>query len=419
MYNIFVRMLGPAHSRSGVSFLGVGLIDASGTGLYLAGSALFFTTYVGLSAVQVGVGLAVAGGVGLLAQPLVGKFADRVGAKNALALINVYRAVGFLAYVFADDFVTFVLIAAAIGIAEVGVPAVYQALAEEMVGTENRMGMMARMRVGFNVGLTLGGLLASLAILIGTREAYAAIVVANAFSFLVAATLLSRLHLTHERTRTPAGRRRLDFEALRDPGFMSLAVVNGLLALHMSMLFVGVPLWISQHTSAPDAVVGLVLVVNTIMAVLLQVWVSKGTDTDSGGAAALRKAGLWLVGSCALLALSGTVESAWAAVPVIFVAVAALTMGELYQSVGGWGLSYAISPERSRAEFLATFNLGVGAQNVIGPLLITGVVLAQGPVGWLILASGLLVVLVLVGPALRTARRRADLRNAGERLEVV
>jgi MFS family permease len=74
--------------RSGGALLLVGLVDATGTGLYLAGSALFFTQIIGLSAAQVGLGLSVAGVLGILSPIPFGKLADRWGPRAVLLLLQ-------------------------------------------------------------------------------------------------------------------------------------------------------------------------------------------------------------------------------------------------------------------------------------------------------------------------------------------
>ncbi|MFF8845266.1 MFS transporter [Streptomyces sp. NPDC015127] len=405
-------LLGPAAVKGGVAFLAIGLIDAVGTGLYLAGSALFFTTVVGLTAAQVGIGLSVAGVLGLAAQPVIGWLADRWTPRRLLVILNLYRAVGFTAYVFADDFLGFLLIAAFLGVGEQAVFPIYQALAEQMAGADGRVAMMARMRVVFNVGFTLGGLLASVAIAVGTRAAFSVIVLGNAASFVVAALLLSRLRLRHP--AAPAEQKAktspLRLVALRDLRYVAVAAVNGVLVLHMALLGIGVPLWVSEHTSAPKALVGLLLVVNTVLAVVFQVRASAGTENVTGSVRAMRKAAVALVGACALFAVAGFGMSVVLVVASLVLGLVLLTAGELYQSAGGWGLSYALAPDLSRAEYLATFNLGTSAQFVLGPTLVTVGVIGNGTAGWAVLGGVFLVAGAAVGPLARTAEKRAALR---------
>lgn len=406
------KLLGPAAAKGGLAFLAIGLIDAIGTGMYLAGSALFFTTVVGLTVAQVGIGLSVAGLLGLAAQPVIGWLADRWTPRKLLVILNVYRAFGFIAYVFADDFLSFLLIAAFLGVGEQAVFPIYQALAEQMAGADGRVAMMARMRVVFNVGFTLGGLLASIAIAVGTRAAFSVIVLGNAASFIVAALLLSRLQLRNPAApaEQKAKKSPLRLVALRDLRYVAVSGVNGVLVLHMALLGIGVPLWVSEHTSAPKALVGLLLVVNTVLAVVFQVRASAGTENVAGSVRAMHKAAVALVGSCALFALAGFDLPVVAVVAVLVLGLVLLTAGELYQSAGGWGLSYALAPDRSRAEYLATFNLGTSTQFVLGPTIVTVGVIGNGTVGWAVLGAFFLLAGAIVGPLAKAAEKRPSLR---------
>jgi MFS family permease len=410
--------LGPAAGPGGAAFLAVGLIDSTGTGLYLAGSALFFTLIVGLTAAQVGIGLSIAGVLGLAAQPAIGWLADRWGPRRVLVLLHLYRATGFTAYVFVDNFTQFVIIAAFLGAGDQAVGPIYQALAEELVGPEKRVGMMARMRMVFNVGFTVGALLAGLAIGRGTRLAFDLLILGNAASFLAAAVLLGRVRVDPSGAPgTTAARKAvraapLRLPALRDGRYMAVAAVNGLLTLHIALLGIGVPLWVTGHTQAPKALVGLLLVVNTVLAVLFQVRASRGTENVSGSASAMRKAAVALAVSCALFALASRPGSTPLVVAILVAGLVALTAGELFQSAGGWGLSFALAPDRSRAEYLATFNLGTSAQFVLGPAIVTVAVVGNGTAGWLAMAGAFLLTGSVAGPLAARAQNR-DLPEDG------
>ena len=133
------------------------------------------------------------------------------------------------------------------------------------------------------------------------------------------------------------------------------------------------------------------LALNTVLAVTAQARASRGTDTVPGSIAALRRAGSALAGCCVLLALVPSVPVP-AAVGLLVAAMLALTAGELWQSAGGWGLSYAMAPAAHQGVYLSTFNIGVTAQQVFGPGLIAVAVIPLGPWGW----SGIALLLVVV-----------------------
>jgi MFS family permease len=404
-------------NKGGATLLGIGLVDSIGTGLYIAGSAVFFTRVVGLSAAEVGIGLSVAGLLGLVAQPAIGWAADRWGARRVLVLLNLWRAAGFTAYAFTGSFESFIVVAALLGVGEQAVFPVFQALAEQVVGPARRVAMMARVRVVYNVGYTLGALLASAAVASGTRSAFEAIMLGNALTFVIAAALLPRVRLlpaaelTGDAPSAAAGPGRLRLRALRDGRYMAVAAVNGILALHMTLLVVAVPLWVTLHTTAPPALVGLLLVLNTTLAVALQVRVARSSDALAGGVRALRRGAIALALSCGAFAAAPLTNTTGLVVATLLLGVLALTAGELLQSAGGWGLSYLLAPTRSRAEYLATFNLGTSAQFVVGPMLVTVGVLDHGSLGWIALAGCFLLAGAAVGSLAAHAARRPELAD--------
>jgi MFS family permease len=396
---------------SGAILLVIGLVDSIGTGLYLAGSAIYFTRVVGLTTTQVGIGLSLAGLLGFFAQAPLGWVADQIGPRRLLIIMNVVRAIGFTAYIFVGDFTSFLVVAALLGAPEQAVHPVYQALVERVVGAEHRLGFMARVRSTYNVGFTLGALLATVALNIGTRLAFDSIFVADAFSFLFAALLLPKVALLARPAETGPRSRRMKLSAIKDLRYLAVAGTNGVLTLHMAMLSVAMPLWVTLYTKAPRSLVGLLLVVNTVMAVVLQVRATRGTDTVPGAARVLRRAAVMLAVACLMFAAAAHLSRAWA-IPVLVAALIGLTAGELLQSAGGWALSYQLAPERNRAEHLATFSLGTSAQFVAGPTIIAVGVLQQGVPGWFALAGVFLFTAVLIGPVVTAAQNRPALRPA-------
>ncbi|MGF7235300.1 MAG: MFS transporter [Frankia sp.] len=399
-----------AVSNDGAKLLAIGLVDSIGTGLYLAGSAIFFTTVVGLSTSQVGLGLSLAGLVGFFLQAPLGRLADQVGPRRMLIALNLWRAAGFVSYVFVHDFVAFLVVATFLGAPEQANYSVNQALSEQVVGPEKRIALVARVRAVYNIGFTGGALLAAVAISQGSRPAFYSLMIGNAVTFVLAAAALPHVHLRipdagAPPAPAPAGPRGRRLTAVRDGRYVAVAAVNAVMALHMSLLSIGIPLWVTLHTDAPNALVGPLLVVNTVLAIALQVRVSRGTDSVEGSVTAMRRAGWALALCCALFAVAGELP-ATAAVVVLILAIVAETFGELFQSAGGWGLSYGLAPGHSRTEYLATFNLGSSAQFVLGPTIVTVGVVDQGVIGWAALGAAFLLFAQLTATTSRAAERR-------------
>jgi MFS family permease len=399
-----VRIPGLDVPRESRLLVFIGLVDAIGTGLYIAGFAVFFTRSAGMSTVEVGVGFTVANACGLVAMTPIGMLADRIGPRAAAILLHYWRGVGFIAFALVHDFVTFLVVSCFVGIPTRAIDPVSQMYVDRHIGKDLRVRVLAVLRVVYNLGFSIGGLLTTLILLIDTRPAFLMIVLGNGATFLLAGFLLGRVPLLADHPpdrRTARGWPR----SLRQGRYLIVTALNAVLVLNVTVLTMGIPLWVTSRTEAPVAVVGPLVVLNTVLVVLLQVRLSKGTETREGGVRALRRAALAFAGCMALLALSGLLNAVGAVLAVV-VATVLLTFGELWQFGGRLSVSYALAPRDRQGEYLSVFWLGSAAALMVGPLLITAGVVERGPLGWLALAAVFLAAGLLIRPAVDAAARQ-------------
>ncbi len=384
----------------------IGLVDAIGTGLYIAGFAVFFTRSAGLSAVDVGIGLTVANACGLVTLTPIGMLADRIGPRAASILLHYWRGVGFIAFAFVHDFTTFLVVSCFVGIPTRAIDPVSQMYVDRHIGKDLRVRVMSVLRVVYNIGFALGGLLTTLILLIGTRPAFLMIVLGNGATFLLAGLLLARVPLL---TDAPPNRKTARGwpRSLRQGRYLIVTGLNAVLILHVSVLTLGIPLWVTTRTDAPAAVVGTLVVLNTVLVVLLQVRFSRGTDTRDGGVRAMRWSSFAFAGCVAVLALSGMVNAVGAVIAVV-VATVLLTFGELWHFAGRLSVSYALAPKDRQGEYLSVFWLGSAAALMVGPALITVGVVDNGPYGWLALAGLFLASGLLIRPAVAAAAEQLE-----------
>jgi MFS family permease len=396
---------------AGRRFVAIFFIDAVGTGLFLAGSALFFTRVIGLTSAQVGLGLSLSAVVGLLCAVPLGKLADRFGSRRMVIALYAWRGLGFVAYLLVHDVAGFFAVACLLGATQWAVGPIMQALVGDAEEGGSRVRTMAAMSVVRNAGFVIGALLATLAIASASADGYRALVLGDAASFFVAAVLLAR---------TPVARRRRAAEQapkpavrVRDTRYIVLAAANGLLFLHTTLLAVGLPLWISTRTEAPATLLGVVVVLNTVLAIVLGVRLSRGVDGIAAGGARQHWAGWSLAACCVLVALTAGAGGTAASVLLVGAAVA-LTLGELWQSIGSWSLSYAFAPEDQRAYYLTAYRLGEPCVAIAGPVVLTVGVMGAGSAGWLCLAG----VFALTGMAVRAIAARACRAGQGAATEL-
>jgi MFS family permease len=403
---IRARLAGVFNSRSSRIFALIAIVDSVGTGVYLAGSTIFCIRFIGLTPTQVGFGMTIAGVVGVVATVPLGKLGSHVGPKRMLVIVQVWRAIWFVLLAFAWDLVSFTVIICANAVGEAAIPPLNQVVVAGVVGEHRRQRTLATLRTIRNVGFSVGALGATPLILADSSLGYRAIVLADAASFLLASALLSGVPTPITAVTIKRGSlKRLT--RLRDWPYLRLAAVNAVLTFHTTILTLGIPIWLVQSTPAPIGLIAPLMMINTVMAVLLQIPLAGMAEKPLDAARTMRYAGVSLCFCCLLIAISGHANDIFA-IACLILATVAVTFAELWQSAGAWELSYHYAIPDRQVEQLAIFNMGSMAQRVVGPLLITGLVIACGAWGWLGLVLLFVTTVGLVQPVVAALARQHD-----------
>lgn len=368
-----------------------------GKGVLLSGSVVYFTLHIGLSAAQVGIGLSAAGFAALLSSVLFGMIADRVRKRPLLCLQFVVVAVGFALYSLVHNVIEFYALVMVISFFDTGMSPTEGAIVAAVVPDGERVRLNASMRSVFNIGFSVGIGIAAVAAV--NSHLLVLIPLGSAVLLGLAAVLVTRLPA--DGPKKPTTKRARRFGAVRDLPYVSVVGVSAILASHMTLLTVVLPLWALDRTTVPHFVVPLFLVINTVFVILFQVRASKGAETVLGAAGTARFAGLWIVVGCAVVAITIYAHNVVVSVVAIIVAVLAMSMAEITQSASAWGLAFGLAPEHAKAEYLGTFDLHIGTQNIIGPAILSGLVIALGIWGWAVIAVVVLVAAYLIVPAAR------------------
>jgi MFS family permease len=382
------------------------LIDATGTGLFLTASAVFFVRIVGLSPGQVGLGMSLAGVVGLVSAAPAGYLGDRFGHRRVLIILSIVRAPLFAAYLVIHDFSAFLVVVSLITAAEIGSSPVRRSYLSTMVPPGERVRITAYNRAAFNAGISLGSLGAGVVLGFDSWTAYAVVILANAVSYVVCVAVLMRLPAVS--TTLPkmvvhkgAGQR---LNVLKDRPFIVLSLLFGLLYVHAAVLTIGIPLWVVSHTTAPRWIIAVVMFLNTVLVITMQVRMTRGTDTAMGAARAARRAGLVILLGCLVCALSAH-GFALVAAGELAIGAVVLTVGELMVSAGAWGLSNELAPEGEQGLYFGVWSQGTQFAQVIGPVVVVTLVVGLGVVGWLILGASFAIVGFVTVPVTRWAVR--------------
>ncbi|GAA3060002.1 MFS transporter [Streptomyces glomeratus] len=383
-------------------------VDRAGTGVWAAASVLYFTFVSRLDARQLGLLLGVGAVAGIAGSPLAGRAAERLTVRGLLIGCHLLRlgTMGLLPV--ADNFAALLPVVALTCLGERAAKTLEMLFATRVAG-EQRATYQALFRSVANAGYAVGAGIAAIGLGVGTTNAYRALILANALSFILAAALVWR-------TREPAGHGLVVAQngsgatdgppyassPWRDRGYLLFVLLDIPMNLDDSVLNVGLPLWLVHHTSAPHAVVPAFLVVNTVLVVVLQLRISARVQGRRRAAAAVGWYGMALPACCLVLG-TATGGGAWSASLAMLGAAILVTLAELIRSVSSWELAVSLAPPRARASYLGVAGMSQSVQRSVGPLLLTGVVMTAGPAGWLALGTAV--------TGLSLVQRRASLRR--------
>lgn len=375
--------------RSPKIFVLMAAIDALGTGLLIPIGVIYFTLYVKLPAVQVGLGLSAAGLVGTAATPVAGVLVDRYNAKIVGAACHFASAMAVALYLAVHSYAAFLLVVCVAQATDRMFRPAKTAMAAGLVDSGQRVRLLALHRTLRNVGYGLGGLLATIALLHRTYTSYATLILGDSLSYLMSATLITMITLPYLVRRPPSsgegGNAPVGYrQVLMDRRYVALAALNMIALLHATVLEIGIPLWIVKRTHASPAMAGVVFTTNTVLVVILQVRASRVGDTVAGAGRAYRYYGVALLLTCLLGALTSNVSAAIAAVLLVLAGIT-LTIGEVFATAAEWGVSLGLAPELGRGRYLALFSTGSAAQIAFGPAIVTLILLRGGEAGWLLL----------------------------------
>ena len=393
----------PVGRSDQLTFVAGTLLFALGRGIYASSVVVFLTRWQGLPAGTIGAMLSAAGIIGFLVSVPFGHAVDRFGARRVAALVHVGHAAVVAAIALGHSLPLVFAMTALVGAADKGNLVARLALVSQMAGEGGRVRLQAYVRTTFNVGVSVGALAAAPAIASTSRWPMVALLIAASACFVIVAVTVLRLPVGEPAPETAGdgGRR----PRARPPrSFVALGLVNGVLALHVSILEVALPLWIVHDTDAPASMVAILIFVNTVFAVLFQVVASRHAETVRGSSRTLALSAVITAASCLLFAATGHLSGAVLIVGLVL-AVVVLTFGELTQSAGAWGVSFGLSPDHAKGRHLGAFSVGAAIQDAFGPALVALLVIGQAPLGWWIVAGALVAGGSTVLPLTRAAER--------------
>lgn len=374
------------------------LVNRASGGAVFTTFALYFTRHVGLSAPQVGVALSIAAVAGAVAQVPGGQLGDARGPREVLRALTVVTGVAMACLALARSFTTLVVVVSVVSAGQMAGGAVRNGYIARIASGGDGVRFKAYLRAVTNVAMTFGALIGGVALLIDEPWAYVGVFVLDAVTSVFTGLLFVRLpHLAPAPPRAD-GEPRL--AVARDLPFVAATLLTAVLFMHFVVLEIGIPLWISEHTEAPTAMVAILLGLNTLVVALFQVRMSRGADDVTHGAQAVFRGSVWIAASFAVIGFTDSVGRD-AAVLLLFAYGSIHVVGEMVSSSGQWGVSMGLAPVERQGQYQGFAGLGFSLSRVAAPTLVTTLCIQWGRPGWFVLAGLILGSGALMRPVSR------------------
>jgi len=371
------------------------LVSRATGGAVFTTFALYFTRHVGLAATQVGFALSIGAVVAAIAQVPGGQLGDLRGPREMMRVFTVLTGVATLGLLVTHNFWALAVVISLLSGSQAAANSVRNGYIARIAGGGQGVRFKAYLRAVTNTAMTFGALVGGIALWIDRPWAYLAVFALDAASSLVTGLLFGRLpHLSPAPARLQ-GEPRLG--VVRDLPFVAATLLTGVLFMHFVVLEIGIPLWISQRTTAPTSMVAIMLGVNTVAVALFQVRMSRGAGDVTTGASAVFRGGLWIAASFVLIAFTSGVDRA-VAVPLLLLMTGVHVVGEMMSSSGQWGVSMGLAPVERQGQYQGFAGLGFSLSRVAAPTLITVLCINWGRPGWFVLAGLMLGAAALMKP---------------------
>jgi MFS family permease len=365
-------------------------VDATGSGMYLPISLLFFHHVTALPIAQVGGIVTAAALLGLVANPVAGQLVDRSGARAVGVGCYLVRAAGFGLYPLVHSPVAMFLVVAVVALGDGSFPPSIQSFIAEIARGADRDRLIAAQRSLRNAGLGLGGLIAGAALGLGTDAAYRSIVLVSGGAFVVAAALLRSVPATRPlrpsaRVHSGGGYRTV----ARDRPFVLLTLINVPTAFGYMVLSVSLPLYLTQELRAPDSLVGPVYALNTVGIAVLQIPVTRYLRRYRRTRAAAIGDTVFACSFLFFAALGlGLAHGHRGLLLGVFAGTALFTAGELLHGATASALVVNAAPEATRGRHMAFYQLSWAIPTALAPAVLTGLLTVSPTAMWVLLATG-------------------------------
>jgi MFS family permease len=364
-------------------FVAAIVADTVGSGLFMPITLLYFLAMTDLSLVQIGTALSLSAVLTMPGAFVIGSLVDRFGPRSMMLAGNLVQAVGMVAYLWADSLLAVALWTALLNIGRQAFWGSFGNVVTAISAPGEREVWFGFLQAVRNLGYSIGGVLAGVALQIGTDLAYETVVVVNAVTFVVAFVLL--LDVPDHRAAHPDDAPVEGWGVvLRDRAYLRLVVGQFGFVAGMMVLNFALPVYVAETIDLPGWVVGAIFTLNTAMVGLGQGLVVRRM-TGRVRARMMGLAQAVFVVSYALFVIAGWLP-VWLAVAVMLVGAAVYTFGELTGGPVFSATAAEAAPDHLRGRYLGLFQLSWGIGGAVTPVAFTWLLAHGQTTLWWVLA---------------------------------
>ncbi len=338
-------------------------IDVIGGSIMFPFFAIYITIHFNVGMTQVGLLFTVFGLGGFIGNFLGGALTDKFGRKTMLLFGLISSGFSSILMGLVDDFNWFFVVAAFVGfVGNAGGPA-QQAMITDLLPSEKQPEGFSILRVVINLAVTIGpaigGLLAAKSYMfLFIADAVGSSITAVIVIFAIPETKPETLEDKPDETvmQTVAGYK----EVFRNKFFMIFVVIGIIISLVAMQMSSSLSVFLLQEYDFPVHNFGLLISTNAIMVVILQFPVTRLLKNSAPLKVLAIGSTFYAIG----FGMYGFVST----VPMFFVAMSVLTMGEIFIATFAQSIAASFAPEDKRGRYMAIFRYQRIIPTLIGAL---------------------------------------------------
>ena len=356
--------------------------DRFGNGLLISVLAIYFSFVENIGPTKTALALSIGAAVGLLFSVPAGHVVDRVGQKRVVVLAMLANSFSIFALIFVHSFQWLVICFALDSISNVFSRNGQLTLIARVGTPETSASYRAYTRSINNLGIGLGTLGAGIALAVNSASGYRIAIFIDALTFLLGALIYTTVP---NFVPTLQKRESFDWSIFKDVRYIAATAMAGTMNIQFAVQNIGIPIWIVKYTNAPRWWVSALLLMNTAAIVLFQMRVSRRNRPLEESARQYFITGVFVAAACISYAFADG-QSAKVASAILAVGMAFHIACELFAAMIHWQLSFDLADPARQGAYYGIWTFGNGLSDIIGPSLVTFLLITYEKWGWAILA---------------------------------